>query len=60
MHSRQEQVKLAIVFPNNFNDDLFHLNKAQVQIIADASDPNTASTLTAYASNIIMDYQKEL
>lgn len=53
-------IKLAIVFPNNFNDDLHHLNKAQVQIIADASDPNTASTLTAYASNIIMDYQSEL
>ena len=53
-------IKLAIVFPNNFNDDLHHLNKAQVQIIADASDPNTASTLTAYASNIIMDYQREL
>lgn len=53
-------IKLAIVFPNNFNDDLHHLNKAQVQIIADASDPNTASTLTAYASNIILDYQREL
>lgn len=53
-------IKLAIVFPNNFNDDLHHLNKAQVQIIADASDPNTASTLTAYASNIIMDYQREV
>jgi len=53
-------IKLVIVFPNNFNDDLHHLNKAQVQIIADASDPNTASTLTAYASNIIMDYQREV
>lgn len=53
-------IKLVIVFPNNFNDDLHHLNKAQVQIIADASDPNTASTLTAYTSNIIMDYQREL
>ena len=53
-------IKLAIVFPNNFNDDLHHLNKAQVQIIADASDPNTASTLTAYVSNIIMDYQREV
>lgn len=54
------KVKLVIVFPANFNNDLLHLNKAQVQIIADASDPNTASTLTSYASNIIMDYQKEL
>ncbi len=54
------KVKLAIVFPANFNHDLLHSNKAQVQIIADASDLNTASTLTSYASNIIMDYRQEL
>lgn len=53
-------IKLAIVFPANFNSDLLHLNKAQVQMIADASDPNTANTLTNYATAIIMDYQQEL
>lgn len=53
------KIKLAIVFPANFNADLQHLNKAQVQIIADASDPNTANTLTNYATSIIMDYQRE-
>jgi len=57
---KQGKVKLVIVFPNNFNKDLLHLNQAQIQIIADASDPNTAGTLTTYASGIIMDYQKEL
>ncbi|MCB0697077.1 MAG: ABC transporter permease [Chitinophagaceae bacterium] len=54
------KIKLAIVFPANFNEDLMHENKAQVQIIADASDPNTANTLTNYATNIIMSYQQEL
>jgi len=53
-------VKLGIIFPANFNDDLLHLGKAQVQIIADASDPNTATTLTSYATSIIRDYQQEL
>lgn len=53
-------IKLAVVFPVNFNEDLLHEHKAQVQIIADASDPNTANTLTSYATNIIMDYQQEL
>lgn len=53
-------IKLAIVFPANFNKDLSHLNKAQVQIIADASDPNTATTLTNFATSIIMDYQQGL
>jgi ABC-2 type transport system permease protein len=54
------KIKLAIVFPANFNRDLLHLNKSQIQIIADASDPNTATTLTNYANNIMMDYQKEI
>jgi len=53
-------IKLAIVLPPHFNDDLQHLNKAQVQLIADASDPNVANTLTNYASAIIMDYQQRI
>ncbi|WP_293297427.1 ABC transporter permease [Pedobacter sp. UBA4863] len=53
-------IKLAIIFPANFNKDLSHLHQAQIQIIADASDPNTANTLTNYASAIIMDYQQGL
>jgi ABC-2 type transport system permease protein len=57
---KKGNIKLAIVFPTDFNNDLAHSNKAQVQIIADASDPNTATTLTAYATNIIQEYQHEL
>lgn len=53
-------IKLALVFPNDFNHDLLHLNKASVQIISDASDPNTGTTLTNYITSIIMDYQSEL
>lgn len=53
-------IKLAIIFPANFNADIAHFKKVQVQIIADASDPNTASALTNYATNIINDYQREL
>ncbi|MCE3228945.1 MAG: ABC-type multidrug transport system, permease component [Bacteroidetes bacterium] len=57
---KEGKIKLALVFPSNFNKDLMHLNKSQVQIIADASDPNTGNTLTNYVTSIIMDYQKEL
>ncbi len=57
---KKENIKLAILFPPHFQDDLLHLHQAQVEIIADASDPNTASTLTFYAANIIQDYQEEL
>lgn len=57
---KKGDTKLAIVFPQNFQYDLLHSGKAQVQIICDASDPNTGTTLTNYASNIIQDFQKEL
>ena len=54
---KKGKIKLVIVFPQRFNEDLQHFNKAQVQLIADASDPNVANTLTNYATAIIMDYQ---
>lgn len=57
---KRGSVKLAVVFPVGFNNDLLHVNKAQIQLIADASDPNTANTLVNYASAIILDYQDRI
>jgi ABC-2 type transport system permease protein len=57
---QRDEAKVAIIFPPSFGSDLQHFNKAQVQIIADAADPNTATTLTNYISAIIRDYQKRL
>ncbi len=57
---KKGKVKLVVIFPPHFNEDLQHFNKAQVQLIADASDPNVANTLTNYASAIIMDYQNRI
>ena len=54
------RVRLAIVLPASFGADLLHFNTAQVQLIADASDPNVATTLSNYASAVIMDYQDKL
>lgn len=56
---KEGKIKLVVIFPNNFGSDLQHLKKAQIQVLADASDPNTATTLTSYVSNIVADYQKE-
>lgn len=50
------KVKLAITFPANFNDDLIHQKNAQMQVVADASDPNYATTLTSYVSSIVQDH----
>ena len=57
---RQGKIRLAVVFPRNFRYDLLHTNHAQIQLIADASDPNTANMLTNYATSIINDYQATL
>jgi ABC-2 type transport system permease protein len=54
------RIKLAIVFQSNFQNDLLHTNKAQIQIISDASDPNQANTLANYVSAIVREYQQEL
>ncbi|HEY4876086.1 MAG TPA: ABC transporter permease [Puia sp.] len=57
---RQGKIRMAIIFPQGFGDDLLHVNHAQIQLIADASDPNTANTLTNYATSIINDYQQSI
>jgi ABC-2 type transport system permease protein len=57
---QKNEAKVAIIFPPSFASDLQHFNKAKVQIIADATDPNTATTLTGYMSAIIHDYQKQI
>src|ERR1700682_634964 len=37
---KRGNIKCALIFPTNFSSDLSHNGKAQVQIIADGSDPN--------------------
>jgi ABC-2 type transport system permease protein len=56
---RDGKIKLAVVIPGKFENDLNHQHHAQIQLIADASDPNTATTLTNFASNIITNFQQE-
>jgi ABC-2 type transport system permease protein len=53
-------IHVALIFPVGFHNDLMHLHKAQIQIIADASDPNVATTLMNYISAIIQDYELNL
>ncbi|HEU4607113.1 MAG TPA: ABC transporter permease [Chitinophagaceae bacterium] len=55
---KQGNIKLALVLPAGFGADLRHFNKASVQLIADATDPNVANTLSNYATAIIHDYEQ--
>ncbi len=53
-------ISMAVVFDERFNENLLHTGKAQLQLLTDATDPNTATQLVQYASSIIGDYQQEL
>ncbi len=56
---RQGKVKMVVTFGPEFEYNLERDGKADVQLLADASDPNTARILTNYASGIISDYVKK-
>ena len=57
---RKGTIKMAVVFPANFAEDLARTGKASVEIIADASDPNEGTTVANYMTQIINDYNLEL
>ena len=57
---KRGDIRMAVIFPQNFGDDLIHTGKATLQVIADASDPNQATTITNYLESIVTDYNAEL
>ena len=52
-------MKEVIIFESGFADKLEKDKQAGIQVIADASDPNTANLLVGYTSGIIAGYQQE-
>lgn len=52
---RQGKVKLVVVFPADYSSS----SDAAVQLLADATDPNEATQLTAYATAIISQWKSE-
>ncbi len=56
---RKGNIKEVIVFEDNFAKKLEKNHSAQIQILSDASDPNTANLLTSYTSGIIRNYQQQ-
>lgn len=57
---KEGKIGFVVVFSENFYQQLLHTRDAQILLIADGTDPNTASTLTQYASGIIREYLFEL
>jgi ABC-2 type transport system permease protein len=60
VHSKKGEIRLAIVFPEHFMEQLMHSHTVTIQFIADASDPNIATTVTNYAGAIIRDFQEDI
>ena len=50
---------LAVVFQQNFQEDLVHTGNAAIQLLANSSDPNRGSISATYATAIIAGYQQE-
>jgi len=57
---RDAKAKLVVVFEDHFAEKIRHNGVAHIQLIADATDPNAATSFTFYATNIITGYQQEL
>jgi ABC-2 type transport system permease protein len=56
---RKGDVKEVIVFERSFAQKLEREGKADIQVIADASDPNTAQMLYNYTNGVVQDYTKK-
>lgn len=56
---REGDADMAVVFSPQFMDDMYS-GDAQVQFVADATDPNMATTRTNYASGVIASVQQEM
>ena len=57
---RDGKAKLAMVFENNFSENLKTDGTAHIQLLADATDPNAATSFIFYAGNIISNYQQDI
>ena len=57
---KKGKVKAVLIFENDFSKNLIKENNATVQIITDATDPNTANTISNYTNSILQKYQQEL
>lgn len=55
---RKGKIKMVVVFEPDFAKKMGSNQQANIQILTDASDPNTANLISNYAQAIVMDYVK--
>lgn len=54
------KIKEVVIFENDFAKKLKKEGKANVQLVLDASEPNTANMISAYTQGIINTYSMEI
>lgn len=57
---RKGKIRIGIVIPAGFGIDMEKASGTQLQVIADATDPNIANTLTNYTAAIINDFENKV
>jgi ABC-2 type transport system permease protein len=57
---RKGIIKEVIIFEPNFSYNLFKTGNANIQLIADASEPNLANMILGYTTSIITDYRSDI
>jgi len=57
---KKGEIGLFVMFSEKFYSNMLHTGDAQVGLVSDGTDPNTANTLTLYAQNLIASYQQEI
>ena len=56
---KKGKVKAVLNFEKDFSKRLIKTNNANIQVITDATDPNTANTISNYVNAILQSYLKE-
>jgi ABC-2 type transport system permease protein len=56
---KKGKTKAVIIFEENFGRNLISQGKATLSIIADGSEPNTATLVTNYTTAIVADFNRE-
>ncbi len=57
---RKGEADIVIVYSDFFSERYRHTGEASVQIIADATDPNTATTIVGYVTNVLALAQQDI
>ncbi|NBG64553.1 ABC transporter permease [Acidiluteibacter ferrifornacis] len=57
---KKGKVKAVIVFEKDFDQQMRNAGIAKIQLLTDATDPNTANTINNYITSITQNYAKEI